>query len=61
MRRQIARSLTISALAAGLLVPAVASSQAAVEQPAASAVLQAGIVPVAVQAASLATTAGRWP
>ncbi|MGW2696152.1 NucA/NucB deoxyribonuclease domain-containing protein [Streptomyces sp. NPDC001296] len=58
MRKQIVRGLTISVLAAGLVVPAVAPSQAAVEQAAASAVIQADIAPVAVQIAPPATAAG---
>ncbi|MFF7730830.1 NucA/NucB deoxyribonuclease domain-containing protein [Streptomyces sp. NPDC008001] len=45
-------------MAAGLLVPAAASSQAAVSQPAAPAMIQADIAPVAVETAPSNTTAG---
>lgn len=58
MRNQIARSLTVSAVAAGLLVPAAGFSQAAVDRPTGSTVIQADIAPVAVQTAPPATTAG---
>ncbi|MGW2864553.1 NucA/NucB deoxyribonuclease domain-containing protein [Streptomyces sp. NPDC001205] len=58
MRIQMIRGLTISALAAGLLVPVTASSQAAAHQAAVPVLIQADIAPVAVEPAPSATTPG---
>ncbi|MFF4188574.1 NucA/NucB deoxyribonuclease domain-containing protein [Streptomyces sp. NPDC001691] len=58
MRIQIIRGLTISALAAGLLVPVTASSQAAAHQAAVPALIQADIDPATVEPAPSATTPG---